>query len=50
VAELDDRNSRFLLDGRLLPGAKLPDELRRRYVEYDEVPPSIFDFLDVNRR
>ena len=28
----------------------LADELRRRYVEYDEVPASILDFLEANRR
>ena len=28
----------------------IADELRRRYVEFGEVPDSILDFLDTNRR
>jgi hypothetical protein len=28
----------------------IADELRRRYVEFGEVPDSILDFLDANRR
>ena len=28
----------------------LADELRRRYVEYDEVPASLLDFLEAHRR
>jgi hypothetical protein len=28
----------------------IADELRRRYVEYDEVPDSMLDFMDANRR
>jgi hypothetical protein len=28
----------------------IADELRRRYVEYNEVPGSILDFLEANRR
>ncbi len=28
----------------------IADELRRRYVEYNELPASVLDFLDVNRR
>jgi hypothetical protein len=30
--------------------ADIADELRRRYVEFGEVPDSISDFLDANRR
>jgi hypothetical protein len=29
---------------------EIADELRRRYVEYDEVPASVLDFLGANRR
>jgi hypothetical protein len=29
---------------------EIADELRRRYVEYDEVPTSVLDFLEANRR
>ena len=28
----------------------IADELRRRYVEFGEVPESILDFMDANRR
>jgi hypothetical protein len=28
----------------------IADELRRRYVEFGEVPDSILDFMDANRR
>ena len=28
----------------------IADELRRRYVEFGEVPDSILDFIDTNRR
>ncbi len=28
----------------------IADELRRRYVEYDELPEYVLDFLDANRR
>jgi hypothetical protein len=28
----------------------IADELRRRYVEFGEVPESILDFIDANRR
>ena len=28
----------------------IADELRRRYVEYDEVPASLLNFLEANRR
>ena len=28
----------------------ISDELRRRYVEFGEVPESVLDFLDANRR
>ena len=28
----------------------IADELRRRYVEFGEVPDSVLDFLDANRR
>jgi hypothetical protein len=28
----------------------IADELRRRYVEYDEVPDSMLDFMDANWR
>ena len=28
----------------------IADELRRRYVEFGEVPQSILDFMDANRR
>ena len=28
----------------------ISDELRRRYIEFGEVPESILDFLDANRR
>jgi hypothetical protein len=28
----------------------IADELRRRYVEFGEIPNSILDFLDANRR
>ena len=28
----------------------IADELRRRYVEFDEVPDSILDFMEANRR
>jgi len=28
----------------------MADELRRRYVEYGEVPDSVLDFMDANRR
>ncbi len=28
----------------------IADELRRRYVEFDEVPDTILDFLEANRR
>ncbi len=28
----------------------IADELRRRYVEFGEVPESILDFIDTNRR
>jgi hypothetical protein len=28
----------------------IADELRRRYVEFGEVPESVLDFMDVNRR
>jgi hypothetical protein len=28
----------------------IADELRRRYVELDDVPESMLDFMDVNRR
>jgi hypothetical protein len=28
----------------------ISDELRRRFVEFGEVPDSILDFLDANRR
>ena len=29
---------------------EIADELRRRYVEYDEVPASVLDFLEAVRR
>lgn len=29
---------------------EIADELRRRYVECDEVPASVLDFLEANRR
>ena len=29
---------------------EIADELRRRYVEFGEVPDSILDFMDANRR
>ena len=29
---------------------EIADELRRRFVEYDEVPTSLLDFLDAHRR
>ena len=29
---------------------EIADELRRRYVEYDEVAASVLDFLEANRR
>ena len=29
---------------------EIADELRRRYVEYDEVPTSVLDFLEASRR
>jgi hypothetical protein len=29
---------------------EIVDELRRRYVEYDEVPASLLNFLEANRR
>jgi hypothetical protein len=29
---------------------EIADELRRRYVEHDKVPDSIFDFLEAHRR
>ncbi len=28
----------------------IADELRRRYVEFDEVPTSVLDFVEANRR
>jgi hypothetical protein len=28
----------------------IADELRRRYVEFGEVPDSVLDFMDANRR
>jgi hypothetical protein len=28
---------------------EIADELRRRFVEYDEVPTSLLDFLDAHR-
>jgi hypothetical protein len=28
----------------------IADELRRRYVEFGELPESILDFMDANRR
>jgi len=28
----------------------IADELRRRYVEFGEVPESVLDFMDDNRR
>jgi len=28
----------------------ISDEMRRRYVEFGEVPQSVLDFLDANRR
>jgi hypothetical protein len=28
----------------------IADELRRRYVEYDEVPEGVFEFLEANQR
>ncbi len=28
----------------------IADELRRRFVEYDELPASVLEFLDANRR
>jgi hypothetical protein len=29
---------------------EIADEVRRRFVEYDDVPTSVLDFLDANRR
>ena len=29
---------------------EIADELRRRYIEYDEVPASVLDFMEANRR
>ena len=29
---------------------EIADELRRRYVEFDEVPASVLEFLEANRR
>ena len=29
---------------------EIADELRRRYVEYDEIAASVLDFLEANRR
>ena len=28
----------------------IADELRRRYVEYDEVPEAVLEFLEANQR
>jgi len=28
----------------------IADELRRRYVEYDEVPETVLEFLEANQR
>jgi len=29
---------------------EIADEMRRRYIEYDEIPASVLDFLEANRR